>query len=95
MKLQLHVVMTDGTEFDVTTNLFTVVSWERKFKRKASEMAQGVGIEDMAYLAHTAAIHAGLGVPMMLDDFIKKADSIEVVGGDDENPTNPAPTATD
>lgn len=93
MKLNLQVTMQDGHTFDVSPTLYTVVAWERKYKRKASDMANGVGLEDLAFLAHSAAIHAGLSVPMMLDDFIKKADSIEVVGQEPENPTSQAPTA--
>jgi len=92
MQLKLAVTYNDGESFEVTTNLFTVVSWERKFKRKASDMANGIGIEDLAYLAHTAARDTGITVPLLLDDFIKKCASIEVVGQDDENPTDPAPT---
>jgi len=92
MQLKLAVTYNDGESFEVTANLFTVVSWERKFKRKASDMANGIGIEDLAYLAHTAARDTGITVPLLLDDFIKKCASIEVVGQDDENPTDPAPT---
>lgn len=93
MKLNLRVTMQDGNIFEVSPTLFTVVAWERKYKRKASDMANGVGLEDLSFLAHSAAIHAGLTVPLMLDDFIKKADSIEVVGQEPENPTPQALTA--
>lgn len=94
MKLKLRVKTSDGQEFDVETNLFTVVAWERKYKRKASDMATGVGVEDLAFLAHTAAKDAGITVPLMLDDFIKKAIDIQVVEQDTENPTDPALTGT-
>jgi hypothetical protein len=94
MQLKLAVTYNDGESFQVATNLFTVVSWERKFKRKASDMANGIGIEDLAFLAHTAAKDNGISVPLMLDDFIKKCSSIDVVGQEDENPTDPAPTDT-
>ena len=94
MKLTMSVVMDNGEQFEVATNLYTVVAWERKYKRKASDMANGVGVEDLAFLAHTAAKDAGIMVPMMLDDFIKHAVSIDVVGSESENPTDPAHTAT-
>ena len=42
MQLTLKATFNDGSSHEVTTNLMTIVSWERKFKRKASEMAQGV-----------------------------------------------------
>ena len=90
MQLTLKVEMTDGNGFEVTTNLFTVVSWERKFKRKASDMAAGIGIEDLLFLAHTAAKDNGVTVPLMFDDFIKKAKSVEVVSQADAGPTETA-----
>ena len=93
-QIRIAVTFNDGERFEVDTTLFTIVAWERKFKRKASDLGNGVGVEDLAFMAHTAAKDAGIQVPMMLDDFIKKARSIEVVGQDDENPTDPAPTAT-
>ena len=40
-----------GETVEVSTSLLTVVAWERKFKRKASDMGNGMGIEDIAFLA--------------------------------------------
>lgn len=92
MKLTLTVTMEDGNQFDVTTSLFTVVAWERKTKRKASELAAAIGVEDLAFLAHHAAINTGIALPIALDDFIKKCTSIEVAGVADANPTEPVHT---
>ena len=41
MKLDLHVTTTDGDDYTVQTNLFVIVAWERKYKRKASDLAAG------------------------------------------------------
>lgn len=87
MQITIAVTMQDGQQFEVATNLFTLVAWERKYKRKASDMANGIGVEDMLFLAHTAAKDNGVSVPLMLDDFIKKCASIDIVGQDEENPT--------
>lgn len=87
MQITMAVTMQDGQQFEVATNLFTLVAWERKYKRKASDMANGIGVEDMLFLAHTAAKDSGVTVPLMLDDFIKKCASIDIVGQDEENPT--------
>jgi len=54
MQLTLKVELPDNT-YTVTTNLYVVVAWERKFKRKASDMANGIGIEDLAFLAFEAS----------------------------------------
>ncbi len=93
MKLTLRVDQGDGP-IDVTTNLYTIVAWERRFKTKASNIANGIGMEDLAFLAHTALQQIGVVVPIVLDDFIKKIVTLEVVDNETENPTVEATTAT-
>ena len=78
----------------VATNLYTIVAWERRFKTKASNIANGIGMEDLAFLAHTALQQIGVVVPIVLDDFIKKIVTLEVVDNETENPTVEATTAT-
>ena len=85
MKLTLRVDQGDGP-IEVTTNLFTIVAWERKFKTKASNIANGIGMEDLAFMAHTALQQIGVVVPVVMDDFIKKIVVLEVVGNETENP---------
>jgi hypothetical protein len=93
MQLFLRVHSPEGA-YDVTTNLFTVVLWERKFKRKASDMASAMGVEDLAYLAYEASKQNGKTVPAAFDDFIKKlsAPYVEVIEQETINPTQAAPT---
>ena len=92
MKLTLRIDIGDGP-YEVTTNLGTVVAWERKFKRKASEMATAIGAEDLAFLAYEASKQAGVTVPATFDDFIKRcADVPEVVETESSRPTAGAPT---
>jgi hypothetical protein len=79
MQLTLKATFNDGNTNTVTTNLSTVVAWERKYRRKASEMAQGVGVEDLAYLCYEATRATGTTVPGTLDQFISSLASIEVV----------------
>ena len=93
MKLTLRVDQGDGP-IDVTTNLYTIVAWERRFKTKASNIANGIGMEDLAFLAHTALQQIGVVVPIVLDDFIKKIVTLEVVDNETENPTGEATTVT-
>jgi hypothetical protein len=68
-----------GETTEVSTSLLTVVAWERKFKRKASDMGNGMGIEDIAFLAFEASKQH------------KVVESIEVVSEETENPTPAAP----
>ena len=94
MKLTLRVDQGDGP-IEVSTNLFTIVAWERKFKTKASAMAQGIGMEDLAFMAHTALMQNGIVCPVSLDDFIKKLVTLEVTEQMSENPTVETPTDMD
>ena len=91
MQLTLKVELTDNTH-TVTTNLYVVVAWERKFKRKASDMANGIGIEDLAYLAFEASKLNKIVVPAEFDNFIKQLVNIEVVEQEQPSFTEAAPT---
>lgn len=93
MKLTLKYSTSQGEHHQVTTNLWTVVAWERRYKRKASDLANGIGAEDLAFLTYEASRQAGIIVPANLDDFIGKLlDIPEVVESDDANPTQPEPS---
>ena len=76
-----------GETTEVSTSLLTVVAWERKFKRKASDMGNGMGIEDIAFLAFEASKQHKVVVPAAFDDFLASLESIEVVSEQTENPT--------
>ena len=80
-----------GETTEVSTSLLTVVAWERKFKRKASDMGNGMGIEDIAFLAFEASKQHKVVVPAAFDDFLASLESIEVVSEETENPTPAAP----
>jgi hypothetical protein len=57
-------------------------------------MAGGIGIEDLAYLAHQACMQHNVPVPVVLDDFIKKLVLLEVVSDEPDRPTLPVPIDT-
>ena len=87
MQLTMQIDLGNGPAV-VKTNLMVIVNWERKYKRKASQLADGIGMEDLAFMAHEAAKIAGInGIPLMLDDFIKQLVSLEVIDQEDANPT--------
>jgi len=79
MQLRLKATFTDGTTNEVVTNLSTVVAWERKYKRKASDMASGIGVEDLAFLCYEATRASGTTVPGTLDQFIASLEAIDVL----------------
>lgn len=92
MKITLAVDTGEGP-VQVTTNFMNIIEWERKYKRRAGDLAQGIGAEDLAFLAWQASKTAGLTVPLMFDDYAKRIVSLEVVAQDDTNPTPEAPGA--
>lgn len=84
MQLTLKVIFIDGNVYEVDTNLMTIVNWERKYKRKASDMATGIGVEDLAFMAYEASRLNKITVPANLDLFIGSLKNIEVV--EQQNP---------
>lgn len=92
MKITLEVTQNDGQKYRVTTNLFTVVAMERKFKIKASDLAQGIAVEQLAFLAYECCKQNEIVVPIVFDDYLKIIDSIDVVNEEPANPSNEAAT---
>jgi len=87
VKLTLSVTETGKDPYQVTTTLAVMVAWERKFKRKASELATGnVGLEDLAFMAYEAAKTSGIAVPPAFDGYLNRLEDIDVVS-EDTNPT--------
>lgn len=85
--MQLRLKVTDQSNtYEVETSLFTIVSWERKYKRKASDLAQGIGYEDLCFFAYEGCKQQGITVPPSLDEYIRRLQSVEVVSND-ANPT--------
>jgi|TARA_R110000823_G_scaffold226016_1_gene353772 hypothetical protein len=91
MQLTLKVT-TDETTYEVKTNLYVIIAWERKFKQKASNLATGVGLEDLAFMAFESCKLNSIPVPAVFDDYIKRLVNIEVVTDEPTNPTDEAPT---
>jgi hypothetical protein len=91
MQLTLKVT-TDETTYEVKTNLYVIIAWERKFKQKASNLATGVGLEDLAFMAFESCKISSIPVPAIFDDYVKKLVNIEVISDEPTNPTEEAPS---
>lgn len=89
MNLTLRVTR-NGETYDVTTNLMVTVLWERKFKARASDLATGVSMEALAYMAYEASKMNSVTVPVSFDDFVRSVENLEVVDNEPGNPTQPA-----
>ena len=85
MKLTLKVETPDSS-YEVVTNLYVIVMWERKYKRKASDMAAGIGVEDLAFMAYEASKLNKIVVPSEFDTCVKNLTNIEVVDTETANP---------
>lgn len=83
MQIKLNIKTTNGEEMDVTAIVPDFVAWERYSKRKTSDLATGVGIEDMAYLAYAAIKRSGENVKPF-DGWVQNIATIEMQ--DDETP---------
>lgn len=95
MRLTLAYRTIDGDSRQVVTSLSTLVKWERLYRRKVSQIGDGIGAEDLCYFAYEATRQAGIVVPSTLDLFIEQLDTMpEIVEADDRNPTDPAASAT-
>lgn len=81
-----------GEEFTVVTTLAVIVAWERKFKRKASDMTTGFGIEDVAFLAYEGSKVEKIVVPAVFDQFISELEHIEIVTEEQIHPSPAAPS---
>jgi hypothetical protein len=92
MNITLRVTR-NGETYDVTTNLMVTVLWERKYKARASDLATGVSMEALAYMAFEASKMNSIVTPVAFDDFLKSVENLEVVDNEPANPTQPAPIA--
>jgi len=93
MKITLQIEQTNGETYQVTTNLFSIVALERKYKIRASDLASGVAMEHLAFLAYEGAKQNNITVPINFDDYIRTLVSVEVVSEDTANPTQEALTS--
>jgi hypothetical protein len=91
MQLRLRVDTGEGPE-ELVTNLWVITQWERKFKTKLSQIGNGLGGEDLGYMAYECSKVAGKTVPALFDDYLKKVVALEVIDDEQPNPTEGAPT---
>jgi hypothetical protein len=91
MRLKLQVEEKDAT-YTVETNLFVIIAWERKFKRKISDLSNGIGMEDLAFMAFECCKQNGHIVPAVFDDYIRRLVNIDVIEDEPVNPTEEALT---
>ena len=88
MRLELKATIA-GEDHLVTTSLKDVIEWERRYKKQASQLANGVGMEDLAFLAWSAGKREKIAAftTGTLDTFVDKLEALEVVNATPAHPT--------
>lgn len=93
MQLSITYRLTNGDRNTVDITPVVWIRWERRFKTKISLLdRQGLGYEDLAYLAFEAARAAGQKTPPTFDTFCDQLAELDT-DGVTENPTNPGASA--
>ena len=90
MKISLAINPVDGDPYTVTTDLWVIVQWERKTRRKLADLINGPGAEDLGIMAYYACRRAQIVVPPGIDEYLQNIAEISIAG---EVPTNPTPAA--
>ena len=70
----------------ITTTIATVAAWERKFKRRVSDLQAGIGVDDLMFMAwHQLTINKRES--REYDAWLDSVDSFDVVEVAQPNPT--------
>ena len=72
----------------VTTTIATAAAWERKFKRRASDLQSGIGIDDLMFMAWHR-LNALQREPRDYDTWLQSVEDFNVVETQNANPTDP------
>ena len=90
MELRLRVETVSDT-YELKTIPWVIMLWERKYKTKASKIqTDGLGLEDLAYLAYEAGKIAGHITGKTFDQWAPDVVNLEVLEGDSADPTQAA-----
>jgi hypothetical protein len=96
MKLTIEVSYktpaAESVKDTITTTIATVAAWERKFKRRISDMQGGVGVDDLMFMTwHQLTVTKKES--REYDAWLNSVDSFDVLEVAQANPTEPAASA--
>jgi hypothetical protein len=88
LSIQVSFKTPAGQQVDelVTTTIATAAAWERKFKRRASDLQGGIGIDDLMFMAWHA-LHAQKREGRDYDTWLQSVEDFSVVEVAQANPT--------
>lgn len=82
MRLPITYTLSDNTTHTVVATPAVIMAWERRMKTKVSKLSDGVGMEDLLFMAWEASRFAGRNVPSAFDDFAPLV--VEIQAGESE-----------
>jgi len=76
----------------ITTTIATVAAWERKFKRRISDLQGGIGVDDLMFMVwHQLTVNKKES--REYDAWLNTVESFDVQEVAQANPTEPAASA--
>ena len=88
MEIEIRVITADS-EYVVKTCLMDWVNLERAYKTTTTQVLSDLSMENLSFLAHSAAKAGGHNPPARLDDFILTIKDIVPVEKDDAASVGP------
>ena len=83
--MKLHIKVThSGQAKTVETSLAIIVAWERKYKKRAGDLAGGFAVEDLAFMAWQAGYKKEHGD---FDKWLEQLEDLEVIDSRESHPT--------
>lgn len=82
MKLRLEITNIEGEKVVAETIISDFVAWERHSKKKITDLQNGAGIEDMAFLAWTSLKRQKL-VSINFEEWLETITELNALEGDD------------
>lgn len=83
MKLRIKATHNGNTR-EVETSLAIIVAWERKYKKRAGDLAAGFAVEDLAFMAWSAGYKKD---NPDFDKWLELLEELEVVESRESHPT--------
>ena len=92
IKVSYKTPAADTVTDEVTTTIATIAAWERKFKRRISDLQGGIGVDDLMFLAWHR-LNTLKKEPREYDAWLESVESFDVLEVAQTNPTVEAASA--
>ena len=90
IKVSYRTPAADLVTDEVTTSIATIAAWERRFKRRISDLQAGIGVDDIMFLAwHRLNQQKREGRDY--DAWLESVESFDVLEVAQTNPTDQTP----